>query len=39
MLQLLKSAAMQWNLHHGCPISASEDVVINIFEKFEDELD
>lgn len=39
MLQLLKSAAMQWNLYYGCPISASGDVDINIFEKFERELD
>lgn len=39
ILQLLKSAAMQWNLHYGCPVSASEDVGINIFEKLERELD
>lgn len=38
MLQLLKSAAMQWNLHYGCPISASEDVGINISEKFDHDL-
>lgn len=39
MLQPLKSAAMQWNLLYGCPISANEDVGINIFEKLEHELD
>lgn len=39
MLQLLKSAAMQRNLLDGCPMSASEDVGTNIFEKLDRELD
>lgn len=39
MLRLLKSAAMQWNLLYCCPMSASEDVGVNIFEKLEHELD
>lgn len=39
MPQLLKSAAVQWNLLYGCLMSASEDVGVNIFEKLEHELD